>query len=150
MLSPYFSPPKKSQKYFEQITTHEVQNQFSEESSEDDRDDQAITQLDDQVLLTDPLILFYYRRFLNLYQRLSVLKPILIQGNHHPGCPSVLILKDSFRLVLESVPHDPWKLLVAVTLLNKTTGKAAIPVFWSLLEKWPSPLAMSNGMFYYD
>lgn len=52
--------------------------------------------------------------------------------------------------IVESVAYDPWKLLVAVTLLNKTTGKVAIPVFWRLLEKWETPLALSNGMFSYD
>ncbi|EKM76513.1 hypothetical protein AGABI1DRAFT_78639 [Agaricus bisporus var. burnettii JB137-S8] len=122
MLSPYFSPPKKSSKFFEQTTTHEVQNQSSTESPEENH--QTISPLDDRVPSTEPLFLLYFCRFAYLYQQLARLKPTLIQ---------------------ESVAYDPWKLLVAVTLLNKTTGKVAIPVFWRLLEKWETPLALSNA-----
>ncbi|KAF5375026.1 hypothetical protein D9758_000146 [Tetrapyrgos nigripes] len=60
-----------------------------------------------------------------LLVRLSLLRPILIQ---------------------EQVAHDPWKLIVATTLLNKTTAKVAIPVFWQLMEQWPTPWALSKGM----
>ena len=40
-------------------------------------------------------------------------------------------------------------------LLNKTSGKAAIPIFWKILKIWPTPLLMSQGMscsraFFYD
>ncbi|KAH0590570.1 hypothetical protein H2248_000710 [Termitomyces sp. 'cryptogamus'] len=59
------------------------------------------------------------------YRRLACLKPILIQ---------------------ESVAHDPWKLLIAVTLLNKTTGKLAIPVFKTIIAKWPTPWALSHAI----
>lgn len=40
---------------------------------------------------------------------------------------------------------NPWKLLVVVTLLNKTAGKLAIPTFWRILAKWPTPLELSNA-----
>jgi methyl-CpG-binding domain protein 4 len=32
-----------------------------------------------------------------------------------------------------------------VTLLNKTMGRVAIPVFWDIIKKWPTPWAMSQG-----
>jgi hypothetical protein len=48
---------------------------------------------------------------------------------------------------LEAVAHDPWKLLIAVTLLNKTAGKLAIPTFWKLIEQWPTPYALSQGNY---
>lgn len=41
---------------------------------------------------------------------------------------------------------DKWKLLVACTLLNKTSGKLALPVFWTMMDKWPTPWAMSQGI----
>lgn len=47
--------------------------------------------------------------------------------------------------IKEKVGNDPWKLLVAVTLLNKTAGKLALPIFWDIIDKWPTPLALSNG-----
>jgi len=44
---------------------------------------------------------------------------------------------DRFGLIQEEFAHDPFKLLVAVTLLNKTTGKRAIPVFRRIIAQWP-------------
>ncbi|KAG7099347.1 hypothetical protein E1B28_001203 [Marasmius oreades] len=60
----------------------------------------------------------------DLYRKLEALKPSLVQ---------------------ECVAHDPWKLLVAVTLLNKTTARVALPVFWNLMSKWETPWAMSQA-----
>ena len=36
-------------------------------------------------------------------------------------------------------------MLVAVTLLNKTAGTHALPVFWHLMDKWPSASALARG-----
>ncbi|ELU41127.1 HhH-GPD domain-containing protein [Rhizoctonia solani AG-1 IA] len=44
----------------------------------------------------------------------------------------------------ESVCDDPWKIIIATTLLNKTKGKAAVPVFWELIERWPTPTALAQ------
>nr|GAT51328.1 predicted protein [Mycena chlorophos] len=51
-------------------------------------------------------------------------------------------------LIQETVRDDPWKVLIAVTLLNKTAGALAIPVFWKLVEQWPTPFALSQGAFH--
>lgn len=58
----------------------------------------------------------------------------------------------SFASIPESVADDPWKLLIAVMLLNKTWGKQAIPVFWDILDRWETPEALSQGenMFHCD
>ncbi|GAB1601836.1 methyl-CpG-binding domain protein 4-like [Argonauta hians] len=45
--------------------------------------------------------------------------------------------KSPFCLVQESLFHDPWKLLVATIFLNKTTGKAAIPLLWKFFDLYP-------------
>ncbi|KAJ6519960.1 DNA glycosylase, partial [Mycena sanguinolenta] len=45
----------------------------------------------------------------------------------------------------ETVADDPWKVMVAVTLLNKTAGKLAIPVFWSIMAAWSTPWALSQA-----
>ncbi|KAG6374814.1 DNA glycosylase [Boletus reticuloceps] len=42
-------------------------------------------------------------------------------------------------LVQETVRDDPWKVLIAVRLLNVTSGKAAIPVFCKIMSRWPTP-----------
>ncbi|XP_040264310.1 methyl-CpG-binding domain protein 4 isoform X1 [Bufo bufo] len=47
--------------------------------------------------------------------------------------------RSPFNLVQETLFHDPWKLLIATIFLNKTSGRMAIPVLWSFLEKYPSP-----------
>ncbi len=30
-------------------------------------------------------------------------------------------------------------------LLNKTAGRVAVPIFWTLMERWPTPEALANG-----
>lgn len=45
----------------------------------------------------------------------------------------------------ECVADDPWKLLVAVTLLNKTAGRCAVPIFWSLIDRWPTAQSLAKG-----
>ncbi|KAJ7062500.1 DNA glycosylase [Mycena amicta] len=49
------------------------------------------------------------------------------------------------QLIQETVAEDPWKLLVAVTLLNKTNGVLAIPVFWEIMTRWSTPFALSQA-----
>ncbi|TFY56235.1 hypothetical protein EVG20_g9008 [Dentipellis fragilis] len=46
---------------------------------------------------------------------------------------------------VECVADDPWRVLVAVMLLNKTAGRIAIPIFWTIMERWPSAEAMSGA-----
>ena len=45
----------------------------------------------------------------------------------------------SFGLVQERLSHDPFRLLVAVIFLNKTRGSVALPVFYQLMERYPTP-----------
>ena len=47
--------------------------------------------------------------------------------------------------ISERVRHDPWKLLVATTLLNVTSGRAARPVYIEILRRWPTPQALAEG-----
>ncbi|KAG1762107.1 hypothetical protein EDD22DRAFT_893058 [Suillus occidentalis] len=42
-------------------------------------------------------------------------------------------------LIQAAVSDNPWQLLIAVKLLNVTTGRYAIPVFWKLMDRWPIP-----------
>ncbi|ORX36684.1 hypothetical protein BD324DRAFT_681456 [Kockovaella imperatae] len=52
---------------------------------------------------------------------------------------------DKILLIQERVRHDPWKLLVATTLLNVTSGRAARPVFIEILKRWPDPESLANA-----
>ncbi|KAG2038317.1 hypothetical protein BDR03DRAFT_955141 [Suillus americanus] len=45
-------------------------------------------------------------------------------------------------LIQAAVSDNPWQLLIAVKLLNVTTGRYAIPVFWKLMDRWPIPRDM--------
>ena len=45
----------------------------------------------------------------------------------------------SFGLVQETLSHDPFRLLLAVICLNTTRGHVALPVFYELIERYPSP-----------
>ena len=68
----------------------------------------------------------------------------------NPG--SVPFFNPPFHLLImvssEQISDNPWKLLIATMLLNKTTGKAAIPIFWKILKIWPTPLLMNQGVLY--
>ncbi|KAL5524664.1 hypothetical protein ACEPAF_9809 [Sanghuangporus sanghuang] len=77
---------------------------------------------EDFAKLQNPLYAFELRKAVYLRYKLERAKPILIQ---------------------EELADDPWKLLIAVMLLNKTTGRTSIPVFWRILELWPSAKALS-------
>ncbi|CZT49791.1 related to 5-methylcytosine G/T mismatch-specific DNA glycosylase [Rhynchosporium secalis] len=50
-----------------------------------------------------------------------------------------------FGLIQEKLAHDPFRLLIAVTFLNRTHGKHAIPVFYSLMDKYPTPEELINA-----
>ena len=53
--------------------------------------------------------------------------------------PFPSISQENFGLIQEKLAHDPFKLLVAVTFLNRTRGIHAIPVFHSLMDRYPTP-----------
>lgn len=50
-----------------------------------------------------------------------------------------------FGLIQEQLAHDPFWLLIVVTFLIRTTGKAAIPVFWQVMQRFPSPAMLGDG-----
>ncbi|EJF55730.1 hypothetical protein DICSQDRAFT_73043 [Dichomitus squalens LYAD-421 SS1] len=80
--------------------------------------------LDIDGLLSDPSFTAFYEQFVSSMLDLFYAKPLLIQ---------------------EYVLHSPWKVLVAVTLLNKTAGQKAIPVFFEVMEHWPTPAALAEA-----
>lgn len=59
-------------------------------------------------------------------------------------CPS--LNATSFGLVQETLCHDPFQLFIAVIFLNKTRGSVAMPVFYDLITRLPTPadLAAAN------
>ncbi|KAJ8495747.1 hypothetical protein ONZ51_g1506 [Trametes cubensis] len=79
---------------------------------------------DPQHLLVNPAFLCFYEDCVHAMCELYQAKPILIQ---------------------EHVAEDPWKVLVAVTLLNKTAGKKSIPVFFDIMDQWPTPAALAEA-----
>ncbi|OCF42893.1 hypothetical protein I317_03244 [Kwoniella heveanensis CBS 569] len=50
------------------------------------------------------------------------------------------------HLIQERLRYDPWKMLVATSLLNKTTGRAARPVLEILLQRWPSARELAEDL----
>ncbi|KZV97401.1 DNA glycosylase [Exidia glandulosa HHB12029] len=56
------------------------------------------------------------------------------------------------RLVLSKPPlvqcfisDNPWRILVATLMLNKTNGKYSLPVFWELMTRWPDAERMQHA-----
>ena len=52
---------------------------------------------------------------------------------------------NEFGLIQEKLRDEPWKMLVAVIFLNKTTAKMALPLLAQLFEQWPTPERLSNA-----
>ncbi|KAK0730533.1 hypothetical protein B0H67DRAFT_504026 [Lasiosphaeris hirsuta] len=51
----------------------------------------------------------------------------------------------SFGLIQETLADDPFRLLIAVTFLIRTHGRAAIPVFHELMARFPTPKALATA-----
>ncbi|KAH6689167.1 methyl-CpG-binding domain-containing protein 4 [Plectosphaerella plurivora] len=49
-----------------------------------------------------------------------------------------------FSLIQETLCHEPFWLLIAVTFLIKTSGKLAIPVFYAVRERFPTPTHLAD------
>ncbi|TKA68620.1 hypothetical protein B0A49_06772 [Cryomyces minteri] len=50
-----------------------------------------------------------------------------------------------FGLIQEELADDPFRLLVAVTFLNKTKGEVAIPVYRALMSRYPTPADLARA-----
>ncbi|KAK5011254.1 hypothetical protein LTR60_004796, partial [Cryomyces antarcticus] len=50
-----------------------------------------------------------------------------------------------FGLIQEELADDPFRLLVAVTFLNKTKGEVAIPAYRSLMSRYPTPADLARA-----
>ncbi|KAL8832846.1 MAG: hypothetical protein Q9191_000030 [Dirinaria sp. TL-2023a] len=50
-----------------------------------------------------------------------------------------------FGLVQEALSTQPFRLLIAVIFLNKTRGAVALPVFFALMERYPTPEALAEA-----
>ncbi|KAK7908068.1 hypothetical protein PG985_015371 [Apiospora marii] len=59
--------------------------------------------------------------------------------------PFPTLFAQRFGLVQEELADDPFRLLIAVTFLVKTSGKAAIPVFRTLMDTFRSPEALAEA-----
>ena len=65
---------------------------------------------------------------------------IYIKASDKLSCiPFPPLQATSFGLVQEALAHDPFRLLLAVIFLNKTRGHVALPVFYELMERYPTP-----------
>ncbi|KAI1821906.1 DNA glycosylase [Xylaria intraflava] len=62
-----------------------------------------------------------------------------------PSLPFPRLDAPRFGLIQEELADDPFRLLVAVTLLIRTSGKAAIPVFRALMQRYPTPQALVDA-----
>ncbi|KAG5938300.1 hypothetical protein E4U60_001418 [Claviceps pazoutovae] len=61
-----------------------------------------------------------------------------------PSVPFPPLSSSQFGLIQEKMAHDPFWLLVAVTFLIKTNGQVAIPVFYKVKQRFPSPTELAD------
>ncbi|OQV10080.1 hypothetical protein CLAIMM_14127 [Cladophialophora immunda] len=52
---------------------------------------------------------------------------------------------EKFGLMQERLAHDPFRLLIATIFLNKTPGERAMPVFYQLMSRYPTPIDLANA-----
>ncbi|RVX73385.1 hypothetical protein B0A52_03027 [Exophiala mesophila] len=52
---------------------------------------------------------------------------------------------DTFGLMQERLAHDPFRLLIATIFLNKTPGERAMPVFYELMTRYPTPSDLASA-----
>jgi len=50
-----------------------------------------------------------------------------------------------YKFIQELLYRDPWRLLISTIFLNKTSGKAACPLVWKFLERWPCPQSAAKA-----
>lgn len=55
------------------------------------------------------------------------------------------ISSPAFGIVQEKLWQEPFWLLIAVTFLNKTTGRSAMPIFWKLKKRFPTAKALAKA-----
>lgn len=51
----------------------------------------------------------------------------------------------TFGIIQEKLWKEPFWLLIAVTFLNKTTGRAAVPIFWKVKKLFPTPEELAKA-----
>ncbi|KEF52035.1 uncharacterized protein A1O9_12025 [Exophiala aquamarina CBS 119918] len=68
---------------------------------------------------------------------------------HRPTFLSTLpfppLAHKTFGLMQERLAHDPFRLLIATILLNKTPGERAMPIFYQLMNRFPTPSDLASA-----
>ncbi|KIX95961.1 uncharacterized protein Z520_08216 [Fonsecaea multimorphosa CBS 102226] len=82
--------------------------------------------------------------------RRSTTSPYFPQANKHrptflATLPFPPLSHDRFGLMQERLAHDPFRLLIATIFLNKTPGERAMPVFYQLMSRYPTPADLANA-----
>ncbi|WPH03594.1 Hypothetical protein R9X50_00647600 [Acrodontium crateriforme] len=90
----------------------------------------------------------YFVPFYELTDRVDQPNPTRKPGRAPIGISTALmpsIHAPKFGIIQERLWDQPFWLLVAVMLLNKTTGRAAVPIFWGLKKRWPTPEILAEA-----
>ncbi|OAP62365.1 hypothetical protein AYL99_04568 [Fonsecaea erecta] len=82
--------------------------------------------------------------------RVLTTSPYFPQANKHrptflATLPFPPLSHDRFGLMQERLAHDPFRLLIATIFLNKTPGERAMPVFFQLMSRYPTPVDLANA-----
>ncbi|CAI6052568.1 unnamed protein product [Clonostachys chloroleuca] len=70
--------------------------------------------------------------------------PVRPQAGMVSCVPFPPLTSTCFGLIQEKLAHEPFWLLVAVTFLIRTKGTAAIPVFYAIKERFPTPTDLGD------
>ncbi|KAK6078712.1 Methyl-CpG-binding domain protein 4 [Seiridium cupressi] len=59
--------------------------------------------------------------------------------------PFPTLFAPRFGLVQEKLADDPFRLMIAISFLVRTPGRISVPVFYELMEKYPTPQALMEA-----
>ncbi|KFY80775.1 hypothetical protein V499_00393 [Pseudogymnoascus sp. VKM F-103] len=72
-------------------------------------------------------------------------KPLRSPGGVVSCIPFPPLSSPSFGLLQEKLRHDPLRLLIGVTFLIRTYGKSSIPIYYRLIELFPTATDLANA-----
>ncbi|PGG97597.1 hypothetical protein AJ80_09674 [Polytolypa hystricis UAMH7299] len=79
--------------------------------------------------------------------KLRTKSPYFTQKRRKPASclPFPPVSAPSFGLIQEKLAHDPFRLLIATIFLNRTRAEVAIPVLYSVFDRYPTVSALAEA-----
>jgi methyl-CpG-binding domain protein 4 len=159
ITSKHFSPRKSlprvasarvesASKYAEDVMTHDTDEEIEQSTSSDDLSEEPLPSLKPSKKKGTGKKSTYFTPTSSPAKSSDTKKTTHKSPRPPKGTSSCLVPSTNsthFGLIQEKLWKEPFWLIIAVTFLNKTAGRAAAPIFWRLKELYPTPEALSQA-----